>query len=56
MEKMRIGIIICERYHTCAGGKCLRAFYNREGPLNDIKVKTSNLWVIPRALAVPGEM
>jgi predicted metal-binding protein len=27
----RIGIIICNRYHTCAGGKCLRALRNREG-------------------------
>jgi predicted metal-binding protein len=27
----RIGIIICDRYRTCAGGKCLRALRNREG-------------------------
>ncbi len=27
----RLGIIICDRYHTCAGGKCLRALRNREG-------------------------
>jgi predicted metal-binding protein len=27
----KIGIIICNRYHTCAGGKCLRALHNREG-------------------------
>jgi len=27
----RIGIIICHRYHTCAGGKCLRSLHNREG-------------------------
>jgi len=27
----KIGIIICDRYHTCAGGKCLRALHNREG-------------------------
>lgn len=30
-EPLRIGIIICDRYHTCAGGKCLRAMRNREG-------------------------
>jgi predicted metal-binding protein len=29
--KTKIGIIICERYRTCAGGKCLRAMKNREG-------------------------
>ncbi len=28
---MKIGIIICDRYRTCAGGKCLRAMRNREG-------------------------
>ena len=27
----KIGIIICNRYNTCAGGKCLRALRNREG-------------------------
>jgi len=27
----RIGIIICDRYHTCAGGKCFRALQKREG-------------------------
>ena len=30
-EKTKIGIIICDRYRTCAGGKCLRAMRNREG-------------------------
>jgi predicted metal-binding protein len=27
----KVGIIICNRYRTCAGGKCLRAMRNREG-------------------------
>jgi predicted metal-binding protein len=27
----KLSIIICDRYHTCAGGKCLRALRNREG-------------------------
>lgn len=27
----RIGIIICDRYSTCAGGKCLRSLREREG-------------------------
>lgn len=30
-NKIKIGIIICDRYRTCAGGKCLRAMRNREG-------------------------
>ncbi|MFX1286346.1 MAG: CGGC domain-containing protein [Promethearchaeota archaeon] len=28
---MRIGIIICDRYKSCEGGKCFRAVRNREG-------------------------
>ena len=28
---MKIGIIICDRYRDCAGGKCFRAFHRREG-------------------------
>jgi hypothetical protein len=27
----KIGIIICDRYRGCAGGKCLRSLRNREG-------------------------
>ena len=27
----KIGIIICDRYHTCAGGKCLRSLKERAG-------------------------
>jgi predicted metal-binding protein len=29
--KTRIGIIICDRYRRCAGGKCFRAMRNRQG-------------------------
>lgn len=29
--KVSIGIIICDRYKTCAGGKCLRALRERRG-------------------------
>lgn len=27
----KIGIIICDRYRDCAGGKCFRAMKNRDG-------------------------
>jgi predicted metal-binding protein len=27
----KLGIIICDRWNTCAGGKCLRALQRREG-------------------------
>ena len=30
-DKIKIGIIICDRYRNCAGGKCLRSMRNREG-------------------------
>jgi predicted metal-binding protein len=29
--KEKIGIVICDRYRMCAGGKCFRALKNREG-------------------------
>lgn len=28
---VKIGIVICDRYKSCAGGKCLRALKNRQG-------------------------
>lgn len=31
MSKKKIGIIICDRYRSCAGGKCFRAMKSREG-------------------------
>lgn len=37
MKKMKIGIIICDRYRTCAGGKCFRAAANREGAFSIYK-------------------
>jgi predicted metal-binding protein len=36
-EKTKIGIIICDRYRTCAGGKCFRALRNREGAFSRYK-------------------
>jgi len=39
MEKVKIGIIICDRYRTCAGGKCLRSVTNREGAFSIYKGK-----------------
>jgi len=30
-EPVRIGIILCDRYRECAGGKCLRSVRRREG-------------------------
>jgi len=36
-NKKRIGIIICDRYRMCAGGKCFRSFHDREGAFNIYK-------------------
>lgn len=35
--KTKIGIIICDRYRTCAGGKCFRSMRNREGAFRRYK-------------------
>jgi len=42
-EKIKIGIIICDRYRTCAGGKCLRSLRNREGAFSVYKNKEVEL-------------
>ena len=34
---VKIGIIICDRYRSCAGGKCLRSLRNREGAFSRYK-------------------
>ncbi len=36
-NNVKIGIIICDRYRSCAGGKCLRAMRNREGAFDIYK-------------------
>ena len=36
-ETKKIGIIICDRYRECAGGKCFRALRNREGAFSGYK-------------------
>ena len=36
-SNVKIGIIICDRYRTCAGGKCFRAMRNREGAFDIYK-------------------
>jgi predicted metal-binding protein len=36
-NKKKIGIIICDRYRGCAGGKCFRAVRDREGAFDVYK-------------------
>jgi predicted metal-binding protein len=42
-QKKRIGIIICDRYSSCAGGKCFRALRNKEGAFSIYKDKELEL-------------
>ena len=35
--RTKIGIIICDRYRDCAGGKCFRAMQSREGAFSIYK-------------------
>ncbi|MCD6380494.1 CGGC domain-containing protein [bacterium] len=36
-EKRKIGIIICDRYRRCAGGKCFRSLRKRDGAFKRYK-------------------
>lgn len=36
-EKVKIGIIICDRYKSCAGGKCFKAVKERTGAFDIYK-------------------
>ena len=42
---MKVGIIICDRYKNCAGGKCFKAMQNREGAF-DIYSKNKSLEIV----------
>lgn len=33
-NKIKVGIIICDRYKNCAGGKCFKAMKNHKGAFN----------------------
>ncbi len=50
----RIGIIICDRYRTCGGGKCLRALKNREGAFERYKGKEVELVGFATCNGCPG--
>jgi len=36
-KSTKVGIIICDRYSDCAGGKCFRALQKKEGAFADYK-------------------
>lgn len=45
LMSMKIGIVICDRNKSCAGGKCFRAVNNREGAF-DIYSKDEPLEIV----------
>jgi len=54
MENIKIGIIICDRYRTCAGGKCFRALQNKEGAFEMYKDKDVELAAYTSCGGCPG--
>ena len=54
MQKIKIGIIICDRYHTCAGGKCFRSLQNKEGAFEMYKDKEVELAAFTTCGGCPG--
>lgn len=54
MATTKIGIIICQRYATCAGGKCFRAMRNREGAFDIYKSQDVEVVGYTTCGACPG--
>ena len=50
----RVGIIICDRYRMCAGGKCLRSLENREGAFSIYREKDVELAGFTTCGGCPG--
>ena len=53
-DKIKIGIIICDRYRTCAGGKCFRSLRNRDGAFSIYKDKEVELVGYTTCSGCPG--
>lgn len=54
MNKVKIGIIICDRYNTCAGGKCFRSAYAREGAFSVYKDQELEIAAFTTCGGCPG--
>jgi predicted metal-binding protein len=53
-EKTGVGIIICDRYRTCAGGKCFRSLRNKEGAFARYKNKEVEVVGYTTCAGCPG--
>jgi predicted metal-binding protein len=51
---VRLGIIICDRYRSCAAGKCLRALRSREGAFSVYEGRDVELVGITTCGGCPG--
>ncbi|MHB8772905.1 MAG: CGGC domain-containing protein [Syntrophales bacterium] len=54
MKSVKIGIIICNRYRRCAGGKCFRALREREGAFSPYKKMEASLVGFTTCDGCPG--
>ena len=54
MSSVKIGIIICDRYRRCAGGKCFRSMKNREGAFSIYQDKEVELVGFTTCDGCPG--
>ncbi len=51
---VRVGIIICDRYRNCAGGKCLRALKSCEGAFSGYERRGVELVGFTTCAGCPG--
>ncbi len=51
---VKVGVIICDRYHSCAGGKCFRAAENREGGFAKYEGKLMQVAAFSHCGGCPG--
>jgi predicted metal-binding protein len=54
MEKTKIGIIICDRYRTCGGGKCFRSAAECEGAFSQYKDQEIEIAAFTTCGGCPG--
>lgn len=53
-DRIKIGIIICNRYVNCAGGKCFKSFSKREGAFAMYKGKEAEIAAYTTCQGCPG--
>jgi len=54
MEKIKMGIIICDHFRTCSGGKCFKALHNKEGAFEAYKGQDVELAAFATCGGCPG--